>query len=100
MWNSQKEILTPAVKALDMYLKLYSPGSECDSTTFAQCLFNVQEPKDGVEPPPQAFVWEQCSTESDCITKWSDMAYEKKIKLEQKFGKTSQQLQMGLTELS
>ena len=89
MWNSQQEILRPAVNALDMYLKLYSPGSNCDSTTFSQCLINGQISHNGTPAPPQAFLWNQCSTESGCITKWADISYEKKLKLEQKFGKTS-----------
>lgn len=40
IWNSQRQILKPAVKALNMYLKLYSPGPSCQPNAFSQCLIN------------------------------------------------------------
>ena len=91
MWKSQAQILKPAVKDLNNYLKYFSPESVCDSNVFAQCLIsgNNNQTQTGAAQPDQAILWSQCSTESDCITKWSDIAADKKMKLEQKFGRSA-----------
>lgn len=82
--------MKPAIKELHAYVKYFSPNQNCNVDGLATCLNNFQQTG---QPLPLGM--EQCSTQNNCEVRWDSLPIQRKERLEQKFDRSSQQLQMA-----